>query len=408
MSRPASPPAPSRAEQWRTPAAARPRTASGGPRARIASRPRPCPPAHQGLLARRPAHPRPRHRRPGAAGRGTGGGPAALAGRPGGRASPRPGVGRPGRHRPGRPARRPRRGGVRADGRPAGPPTACRAPHRAAPGRPDDPPTPARRGPVGELLGHGHLGAALRRDHRRAGPAVARGDAGRGAALPAGRLSAPVRGPAGAAQAERPASPPHRRPGLADAGRRLPPADLGRLPAGPVAEGPDRPGRGPLRRGAARRGVHQGGVAGPGAVRGGARGRRRTGDRDARPCAGGARRLPGVGQPPRPGAGRVDPLGGVRHDPRRARGGLRLLPGRAGGGDGRLPVAVHPHRGRGVPDHRVGGESGREGARCGAGARGPGGAARLVHGPGRGVPGGARADSARLGRERRRTPRSSR
>ncbi len=78
-------------------------------------------------------------------------------------------------------------------------------------------------------------------------------------------------------------------------------------------------------------------------------------DRDARACAG--RRSPPTRSwaTTRGDSWMCGPGGGVRHDPRRARGGLRLLPGRAGGGDGRLPVAVRPHRRRGVPDHRVGG-----------------------------------------------------
>ena len=92
----------------------------------------------------------------------------------------------------------------------------------------------------------------MRRDHRRPTAPLARRDARRGTPLPAGVLSAPVRRPAGPAQGERAASAPHRRPGLAHAGRRLPQAHRDRRPPRPVH---DRPvGQRDVRRRPARRG----------------------------------------------------------------------------------------------------------------------------------------------------------
>ena len=145
-------------------------------------------------------------------------------------------------------------------------------------------------GPVGDPAARVAVAAAVRRDPRR--PASSPG-AGRcwtwHGTSSRSSLPAPVRRPAGPAQAQRPASAPHRRPGLAHAGRRLPPAHRDRRPPRRVAEGP-RPAAA-LRRHPPRRGVHRGRTARARAVRRRSRRHRHAGDRDARPCAGRPRRL---------------------------------------------------------------------------------------------------------------------
>ena len=197
---------------------------------------------------------------------------------------------------------------------------------------------------------------------------------------------APLRGPPRAAQAQRPASAPDRRPGLAHAGRRLPPAHRGRRAApgrwsaGRRHDVRPHPARGRYTRAEL-----------PGLVRTRRAGRdRRAGDRDAGPCARRPRRLPPPGQPPRAPARRLDPAGASATPCSASTRRCSTSAGPCSTRSWTSSLAVRPHRRRRVPHRPSGRAARRPGPVRGRGAPGPRGAARLVPRPDRRVPPRAR------------------
>ena len=216
--------------------------------------------------------------------------------------------------------------------------------------------------------------------------------------LPEGGRAA-VRRPARRAQAQRAASAPHRRPGLADRGAEIPEADRDQQLAARVG---DRRARGEATRPPpAWRLLHHRRPARDRRLRGrpGHHGRARGGR--ARPCAGRARRLPRTRQH-RCAARCVDVLGRQRERAQRGRGDRGLLPRRVRPRAGHLRLADHRRRRRRGAGRAVGAESGRPRPRGGTRLRRRRArAARLVHPGDRQAPGEPGQASAGLGRDRR-------